>query len=267
MIGQCKSASAKQDPHVWIFKQWHLDPSVVTKNKVSVRGVPQRENQTSIYKQLEEWVKSGVLDEVYAEGCSGELTAESNLSFNGWSMADLKAAAARPDYAEIVSHVPMKIEAKFGAIVRTLCGDDAKLIQKNALAFSDARGALGFLTRLQQHQNHPRRAKPYLDGVIELYQLPAQTDLKVAIARLKTELKSSVKRAQDYIEKRNALLVAQIKRSKKKQVAVVFGGAHTQGIVRLLEKAGIACSVVEPTGYQDKEAALLQKLNDSINDL
>lgn len=265
VVTQCRSGAGKKQ--VWIFKQWHLAPSVNTKNAAKSRPIPQEKNQTAIYRLLNQWVENHLIHEIYAEGCSGELTDASSLSFNGWTLRDLKEKATESTYAEIVSHVPAKLEARFGDKLRTVCGDDEALIKSNNLAFSDARGALGFLTRISEYMNDSTRVKTYLEGVVELYHLPKKTTPKQAIARLKVELKSSVERIRGAIEKRNAVLVNIIRSSSEPRVAVVFGGVHIAGVVKLLESYGIGCSVVNPVGYEDNESKLLEQLEESLKRL
>ncbi len=262
VVNRCKTS--KPSKHVTLFKQWHLPPGLSTREKVDSKPLPQEKNQTAIFNQLDQWVVKKQITEVYAEGCVGELDETSNLNLNGWTIADLKSQLKQPNYPQLLASAPMKIEAKHAQGVRTICADDEKLIREGNLALSDARGILGFLTRLEQHKNEQVRAKTYLDGVIELYKLPAKTTVSQAVQKLKTELKSSVQRLKTSLEKRNAVAVEKIKGSKEKDVAVVYGGMHAAGILKLLEKAGLGCSIVEPIGYQDDEAKLLKTLDDAI---
>ena len=265
VVASCKPTASKK--HVWLFKQWHLSPSVDTKDFAKAAALPQAKNQTSIYQQLDRWITDGKLSFLVAEGCTGELTADSNLTFNGWTGQMLKAEASKAHYAEIISNVALKLEAKHGETLKTLCGDDPALLKENSLAFSDARGALGFLTRLDQHKNDPARAKNYLAGVIEIYKLPKTTTIQQALARLKKELKSSLSRVQSAIKKRDAMAFQGLKQLTSPESAIVFGGLHTKGIVALLEKNGVNCTVVEPAGYQNSENELLEQLENLIRAL
>lgn len=268
IVAQCKPPASATAKHVWIFKQWHLAPSVNTKAPPSqAQPIPQEKNQTAIYRQLDQWIEKDQIREIYAEGCSGELTEASDFSFNGWTFDDLKQKAAETSYAEIVTHIPLKLEAKFGSKLRTRCGDDLALLKSNDLAFSDARGTLGFLTRISQYKNDPVRVKTYLEGAIELYRLPKSATPEKAIARLKSALKSAIGRIKESVEKRNATLIKAIRSSDETKVAVVFGGIHANGIVKQLEAAGIGCSVVSPVGYEDDESKLLEQLETSIREL
>ena len=42
------------------------------------------------------------------------------------------------------------------------------------------------------------------------------------------------------------------------------GGMHAAGLVRELERLGLGCTVIEPTGYRDDEAALLAELEAAV---
>ena len=248
-----------------------MPPSVNTTDIESSKKLPQYANQTAIYEQLNSWISAGKLKTIIAEGCGGQSTSHSNseatfktdVHFNGWDLAALKAASTSENYDSILTSVPLKLEAKYGDKIHTLCGDDEALIKKNSLAFSDARGELGFLTRLEQNQNNPDRAKLYLDGVIELYRLPAGTTIAQAITRLKSELQKSVDQVEQGIQKRNEHLVDVISSAPRdSNIVVVFGGAHASGVESLLEKKQMNCTIVEPSGYQDDEDQLLQKLKE-----
>jgi hypothetical protein len=259
--------------HIWFFKQWHLAPSVNTRDIAHSRSLPEYNNQTAIFRQLNSWISSGELNTIIAEGCGGDPgSAQSALAtqrFNGWDLASLKAQLKSPEYESILTSVPLKLEAKYGNALHVVCGDDESLIKKNALAFSDARGEVGFLTRLEQYKNDPLRAKNYLDGVIELYHLPQSTTIPTAIQRLDQELQKSISETELWIQKRNEHLVeviVDVLRSEPKtlDIAVIYGGAHAPGVQALLETKGLNCTVVEPVGYEDNESKLLQKLQDLL---
>jgi len=262
-VSVCQKGSGGR---VWFFKQWHLAPSVNTSDIEKSKSLPQYANQSAIYNQLNTWISLGKVKTVIAEGCSGEMTPKTDAHFNGWDMASLKShLEPAKSYDRILTSIPLKLEAKYGDKIHTLCGDDEALLKKNALAFSDARGELGYLGRLEQYKDDPERAKLYLDGVIELYHMPAGTTIAQAITRLNTELEKSVNEAEQWIQKRNEHLVDVISAAPHdSDIAVVFGGAHASGVEALLEKKGMNCTIVEPVGYQDDETQLLQKLKELL---
>jgi hypothetical protein len=126
---------------VYFFKQWHLGPGVNT--RTSKGSHPQEKNLESIYLQLEEWIRAKKLSELIAEGCSGTLDEKTHFRVNGWTVKDLMAETASPSFQRIATSVPMKLEAKFGESVLTVCGDSDELVKEQLLAFSDARGDAG----------------------------------------------------------------------------------------------------------------------------
>jgi hypothetical protein len=260
VVSVCQD-SPSSTSRIWFFKQWHLAPSVNTSDVEKSKNLPQYANQSAIYDQLNTWISSGELKTIVAEGCSSKIEGR----FNGWDLAVLKADLSSKDYDAILTSIPLKLEAKYGDKIHTLCGDDEALLKKNALAFSDARAELGYLGRLEQYKDDPERAKLYLDGVIELYHMPASTTIAQAIARLNMELEKSVNEAEQWIQKRNEHLVDVISAAPHdSDIAVVFGGAHASGVEALLEKKGMNCTIVEPVGYQDDETQLLQKLKELL---
>jgi hypothetical protein len=269
VVAQCKSISdtSRPGPHIWLMKQWHADPGIDTRDSVHAKDLPQAANQTAIYRQLDRWISNGLVKTVIAEGCAGELTRESKAKFNGWTVQDLEKGATKPGFDEVVTLVPLKLEAKYGTRLRTLCGDEDGMIRAHLRAFSDVRGTYGFLSRLIQHKADPERAKTYLEGVIELYKLPPTTTSEQAIERLKKELREAMSRLNVALERRNDQLMATIQRAGKEPVAVVYGGMHAAGLIKRLESAGVGCSVIEPAGYRNDEAALLEQLEAAISKL
>ena len=267
-VANCRKAESGK-PHVWLFKQWHLDPSLDTHDRAKAKLLPQAANQTAIYRQLDQWVGAGSVPWVIAEGCAGELNAESKTRFNGWTVQDLKPESSKPHYDdEIVASVAEKIEAKYGEKVRVLCGDDNALTREHLLAFSDIRGTLGFLTRLTQYKDQPARAKTYLEGVIELYRLPADTTIAQALARLRNAMKDAAARLDVALEKRNRKVMEVIQAAGASgNIAVVYGGVHAAGLQKLMEDKGLGCTVLEPVGYQNDESALLERLKTLLKEL
>jgi hypothetical protein len=270
-VGACKAA--KPSAHIWFFKQWHLGPKLDTTDIKKSESLPQEANQKALFDQLDTWIASGKLKTIIAEGCSsGEMTEATPLKFNGWDIAGLKAQLANPDYDSILTSVPLKLEAKYGSKIHVICGDDDELAKKNALAFSDARGEVGYLTRLDQYKNDPTKAAGYLEDVVKLYHMPSNTTVAQGISKLKSELGNSINQVEEFIGKRNdhlvevAVKVAQSK-TPSDDIAIVFGGAHTAGAKALLEAKGLNCEIVEPTGYpaDDRdEAKMIQRLKELL---
>lgn len=258
---RCKTKNPTKQ--VFLIKQWHLAPGVNTKDSPA-KELPQKENQTSIYKQIDRWVSAKKLHTLLAEGCSGEIDSNFNKAFNGWKYSDLKAKAASKNYPEIISHVPLKIEAKFGERINTICADDDGLIKETGLAFSDARGTLGFYSRISQYKNDSNRVKPYLQSAIEVFKLPADTTSEQALVVLKKELQSSVSRIEKSLEMRNRKMVEAIKAVKDKLQVLVVGGAHVSHIAQMLEKENIGCTMIEPKGYSQDEEKTLSSLRKLI---
>jgi hypothetical protein len=173
--------------------------------------------------------------------------------------------SASPTYSDVLTNVSFKLEAKWKDKLKVFCGDDEDSIKKNLAAFSDARGVVGFLTRLEQFRKDPVHAETYLDGVIDLYHLPPSTTVEQAIAKLNLELKKVVDSVEHWVDVRSQKLVAAVVADPSPVVTVVFGGAHAAGVQKLLERNGIGCSILEPDGYQDDEGALLQALKQMVD--
>jgi hypothetical protein len=223
--------------------------------------VPQKENQSAIYHQLDKWIAKGEVDTVFSEGCTGEIDDKFPKAYNGWTLKDLTAKAGDKNYDDIVTLVPLKLEAKYGAKLKTLCADDEALIKEHNLAFSDARGTIGFLTRLTEFRFVPEKLKPYFEKVKSVYKLPPDTSIDNGIKALKEDLKKTIVQIDDVFAKRDKNFVEAIKKNADKSSAFVVGGAHTAAIVDLLKKEKIDCTVVQPTGYSLDE----EKLRDNFH--
>ncbi len=257
VIATCKSPK-KDAPFVYFFKQWHLGPTIDTQKNKGPH--PQEKNMESIYQQLDSWVNSGKLHTVIAEGCEGILDSTSTLRINGWTVSDLANAKTSADFSKIATSVPLKIEAKYDTRIDTLCGDSNALVKEQLLNFSDARGDAGYLSRMLQYENDPIKLKPYLNDLIQLLNLPAATSAKEAEVAIEGDLRKTIQKIRSTLQKRNEHLVESILASKEKTIAVVYGGMHADGVKALLEAKGLPCAIIEPAGYENNEALLLQEL-------
>jgi hypothetical protein len=255
--------------YVYFFKQWHLAPSKDTRTEIEQSlEAPQHDNQLAIFIQLDKWIREKQKMAIYAEGCAypNEINSHSEDKFNGWTVADLSTKANDSNYADIMTNIGYKIAARWKRNARVVCGDDSDAMRLGLRSFSDARGILGYLSRLEQYKLTPEKSKGYLDDVIELYHMSKETTADQAITRLNLELRKTVDSIEHSIAVRNERLVNAIADDDSRLVAVVFGGAHAAGVQKLLEKRGIGCSIVEPWGYQDDEAEMLEHLKRLIDE-
>ena len=264
VIDTCKEGK-KNVPTVHFFKQWHLSPGVNTREKTT--EAPQARNLESIFLQLEQWVKNRKISSVVAEGCSGTLDSGSDFKVNGWTIADLVKEKSKKAYSKISTSVPMKIEAEFGSAIKTICGDETGLVREQLLAFSDAVADAKYLSKIVPNRKEPERIKPYLDDVIGFLKLPKETSVDNVIIALKEDFRKTLHRIQTALENRNRHLVNTIVTSNEKQIAVVYGGMHADGVKSLLEEKGFNCRIIEPTGYQNDEAELLKQLSQAVDSI
>ena len=249
---ECGVRNAKK--HVWIFKQWHLAPSINT--HVENANPPQRENQRAIFQQLENWVDKKSIDTVYAEGCTGEITENFSKAYNGWTYKNLADQANDKDYDEIVTLIPLKLKAKYNDKLKVLCGDDESVIQKQNESLSDARGTVGFLTRIEQLRNDPVRVKIYVEKAAEMDRLPKGSSIDKVLKKLNEDLKDEIGKVQGGIDQRNESFVKNLVQNDASESVLVVGGLHAKGLVDLLKKKGIDCTVVEPKGYRTEDEKL-----------
>jgi len=181
---------------------------------------------------------------------TGEITDNYAQAFNGWNIKDLGAISKEKNYDEIVTLIPLKIKGKYHDKVKVYCADDEKIIQKQNSSLSDARGSIGFLTRIEQLKNDPTRLKPFLAKAIELDHLPANSSADTVIKKLTSDLKEEIEKVKKGIDERNQVFFKAIKNNQAQDSALVVGGLHAEGIVKLLKEGQIDCTVVEPKGYR-----------------
>jgi hypothetical protein len=256
VVGQCKPTGENQK-RVWIFKQWHLDPKVDT-HKGGAQ-MPQLQNQQAIFQQIDSWIKDKTLDTVFSEGCSGEIGPGFSKKYNGWGYDDLASASREKDFDAILTLIPLKLKAKFGNKIHVLCADDDGLIDKQNHSFSDIRGILGFLTRLDQFKSDPERAKPYLKTVIQLYHLPETTTVGEATQKLSRDFKTTLSDIERELDDRNRKFAENLTKNPTES-AFVVGGLHAKGLVKLLEEKNRNCTVVEPKGYNPGDEKAIEEL-------
>ena len=261
-VGQCQTKNPKG--MVWLVKQWHLSPKAETKDIAASQKLPQAPNQTAIYEQLAEWISGGRIQVVFAEGCEGEIKQNFKPAYNGWGMESLKAEIEKPEYTQIVTHIPLKIEARFNDKISTWCGDSNQLVERHSLAFSDVRGLLGYQTRLKQFENQSEKVKPYLESFIKINHLPKSTKVVDALKIIKTKLNAKVTEIKEIFKSRNETFVQVIQRHAGVESAVVIGGLHAEDLKARLEKAQYDCEVIEPTGYAPEDEKLFQDLEKMI---
>lgn len=245
---------------VYVFEQWHLSPSIDT-TTATPQSLAQERNQTAIYSQIENWVQSGKIDILIAEGCEGVIDEKFEPQFNGWSFELLKNNSQISGYNHIITHIPLKIAAKYGSKIQVICGDSNELIEKSNLAWSDIRGLSGFSARLKEYGDNPEKQKNYLDEVITLLKLPKDTNAEVADHSIKEEIRKSIGKIMDYISQRNDVFIKKIMAQPVTKIALVVGGAHVTDLKNKLQKNNIGCDIIEPTGYDfDPDAMFRQVL-------
>ncbi|MBC7396771.1 MAG: hypothetical protein H7333_04940 [Bdellovibrionales bacterium] len=267
-VDQCKTHS-NLFPTVYLLKQWHLPPQTNTRIPSKENAsLPQTANQEQIYNQLSTWVKEGVVDTVIAEGCEGEIDSQFKEVFQGWSFQDLEKRSKEPDYSRILAHPVVKLEAKYGAQVRSLCGDNSLEIKNSQLALSDARAAVGYYSRLNQFKDKPELLKPYLEGARQVYTLPETASVSLALKTVAEDFKKSWTRFEDSSHQRNlAFSEKAASASTKKPIPLVIGGLHVRDLKKALERKKLNCVIFEPLAYQNDEETMQDNLKKVMNEM
>ena len=260
-VGSCDV----KDPtkKVYLLKQWHLAPKTITKG--FKEKYPQEKNQTAIYKVLEEGVKRKELQLVVSEGCEGEINSEFKPAFNGWDYGALKSQSQQKGYDKIITLAPLKLEAKYGDKVTTICGDSDALIQEGNLRLRNLRGWMGFYVRLSESKNDPEKSKLYSESAADLLKIPRDTPHEKLIGQIKDRLKEELEAFRKSLDSRDDFFVKALQDHEFSKAALVIGGLHADDLKEKLTKAGIGCEVLEPPGYQREDEKLIQDFQKALD--
>jgi hypothetical protein len=224
------------EKQVGLLAQWHLRSKQMTKDVEASKKLPQYPNQLTIYLVLEEWIKKKQVEVVIAEGCQGEITKESKLEFNGWSYAKLYEYRNKKNYQDILTHIPLKLEAKFQDEIEIICGDDLELVKKHQLVLSDITGNTGFMYRLKQarEKKDVKKFKIYHRAVEKI----AKKKISNPIKYLKQKIDALYIEEQVILQERNDAFVKLINSLKPTKLAIVLGARHMKDLALKLKDAG-----------------------------
>ncbi len=262
-VGGCKTAENKEAPAVMIVKQWHLSPRTMTKG--FREKYPHEKNQSAIYIALADKIKAKKLDMIVAEGCEGEINDEFTIAFNGWDLATLKKQAQTKGFDRIITNVPLKLEARYGDKVLTLCGDNEKLIQEGNLRLSNLRGWAGFWTRLTEPKGEdPDRIKMYTEAAAELLKENKDMPVEELLPKLKARFSAEMDMFTKSLTDRNDSFIKTLKEHPFKNAAIVIGGLHAEDLKNKIEAAGFNCDLMEPTGYAREDEDLIKEFQKAI---
>jgi hypothetical protein len=258
-----KCDNSKSTKKVYIVKQWHLGPRTVTKG--FKEKYPQERNQTTNYKTLSDMVKKKKLQVVVAEGCEGEINSSFTPVFNGWSIQDLAKQSQTRAFPKIITNVSMKLEARWGNRLLTVCGDNDKLIREGNLRLSNLRGWMGFWTKLSEGKADPDKLKLYSEAAADLLKIPKTTPLDQIQTKIKESFKEEMELFKKSLEERNTYFVNALKDRDFSSAAIIVGGLHAEDLKAKVQAAGYACEVEEPRGYQREDENLIKDFQKALN--
>lgn len=260
-VGSCKVEEPEKT--VLLIKQWHLPPKTATRG--FKEKYPQEKNQTAIYQLLEVGVKRKELQLIVSEGCEGEITSEFKPVFNGWDYVSLKAESLRKGYDKIITLAPLKVAAKYGEKVPTVCGDNEGLIQEGNLHLSNLRGWMGFYLRLGESKEDAEKKKLYTESATDLLKIPRDTPPETLMIQIKSKLKEELEAFRKSLSARDDSFIKTLQTHEFTRAAVVIGGLHAEDLRAKMEEAGLGCEVLEPPGYQREDEQLIQDFQKALD--
>jgi len=248
---------------VRVIRQWPLPPMVFTKE--FKEKYPNERNQTAIYSALLDDVKKKKVDLVVGEGCEGDIGPEFTAVFNGWTFESLRKVAFTKSYDRILTHVPLKLAARFEDKLRVKCGDNAALIQEGNVRITNLRGWSGYLSHLREKYVDDR-GKLYADGAADLLKISRATPLPELLTKVKDKVRGELAAFRRAIGERDDGFLKLVTETEFSTAAIVINGLHADDLKAKLQDAKLNCEIYEPPGYQKEDERLIQEFERLLAD-
>jgi hypothetical protein len=260
--GAFVDSAALGERAVILIPQWHLGPNTNTTlmNQSSENSVPQAENQNAIFDELSDWIDRSWVKKIVLEGCEGASLESNRPSFNGWNLAALKAGRA---YERSITHVGLRLLAKYETRAPIDCGDDLELIKKNQLALSDVRGLLGFKLRVEQVDLKPEDRTRYMATIKKLLKLQPGVSEKEVSNALDKDLRRAVQEFERLIALRNDKMIAALLKGDGRR-AVVVGAIHVKDLKAKLVAEKLDVVVWRPKGLNPEDEDFMSTVKSKI---
>lgn len=257
-LGQWDASPLEVAEGVILVPQWHYSPQTQTRNQKL--NLPQDKNQNAIFEQISAWIHSHYTKSIVVEGCEGELTSTPDVSYNGWSLNDLRD---QKNLESIQTHVGLKLLSRFNNVASIECGDDLRLIKEHQLALSDIRGLAGFKMRLEQSNLSLQQRAQFISGLKAVLKLPKQSKDEFALKKLDQELTLSIERFEDLIKKRNKVFISKALTLSGRKV-IIIGALHIEDLKQSLKEQNIPFAVWHPVGLSDDGSDLIPRLKKQL---
>lgn len=248
---------------VTIVKQWHPGPTIDTTNISESKRLPTYQNQIEIFENMNKYLKLFKANIVLVEGCEGEINSRFSDEFYGWSMKKLKEMRSSKQYSEILAHIGMKLEVKYGNKLQVLCADNKKKIEQQLLVFSDLRAYAGYYSRLvgTQKTMSPDKYMAFANSLLgsdfPLVISPEQYAKSIALDKLSEFSKLN--------NQRNKSFARLIKKNLKSNPIVIIGGLHAKNLASELDNEKIRYNIINPKGYPLREDNIIPLIEAVLN--
>lgn len=220
---------------VAILPQWHLSAGVNTSDIKVGRELPQYRNQTAIFLIMKEWIEGKKIDALLAEGCEGEINEDFPISFNSWNYKKLSKIRREENYNDVLTHLPLKLEALYREGIATHCADKTSLIKDHQLVQSDLRAYAGFYTRFMETKGKDSKRFNTFRKALEAEQ---GKPISNPVEFTRDKISKLLKKEKGFLEKRNIAFVEKIQTLKENKLAVIIGARHVGDLKSRLERLG-----------------------------
>ena len=201
------------------------------------------------------------IDLIISEGCEDEITNDSSLNFNSWTIKKLFKEKNNKNYSDIITLIPLKIKAKFGDDIKVVCGDNNELIKKHQISLSNIRGFYGFYLRLSQYEKGTDKYKKYLKSLETIEKQKISDPITYCINKIKLNINEYNK----ILSERNDSFIKTIKKYyTKNNIAVVIGGLHFDDLSSKLVSNKIKSNLYVPNGYDQKSELIIKNILSGI---
>lgn len=248
---------------IHIFKQWHLPAKVETTDIELSKKLAQYQNQKDLFEKLNSLILDNKVQALLSEGCEKiEIDEKFKTKFNGWSYELLVGQTQNKNYVDIMTLLPLKVEALHKEKIKTLCVDDLELIHESELLLSDLRAYVGYSTRLEEFKKNSDDLSynRYANSLLSEEE-KAKKDDPLEVARKKAL--DTIAKFELVNHKREQKIVKNILELKlpSKSIAIlVIGGVHAQALSSTLKNKKINVETYTPAGYVENDTGLIDEI-------
>lgn len=248
---------------IYLLKQWHLPPKVETSDIELAKKLSQYQNQKDLFEKIQTLIAAKKIQSVLSEGCERvDIDEKFKTKFNGWDYEKLEKLTTSKIYPDILTLLPLKVEALYKEKIRTLCVDDLDLIHQSDLALSDIRAYVGYSTRLSEFKKEGDQANydRYATSILTDDEKKKNVDALQIVRKKASEAILLFQSINAQREQKLVKNILDLKMEKNQAAALVIGGIHVESLEVELSKHKMAVEIYTPKGYVENDKGLIDDI-------